>query len=133
MRLPSFHCQCTAKSKRSGRQCRNYACRDRPTCRMHGGTSRRGPDHPNFKGKGKSFDFLNLLQRESVSVRFFLFPKPLADMPLQELRADALEMRLLAQEKWTADEWARLLRTVRTLITKELAEITAHGKNATTG
>ena len=41
--------QCTAKSKRSGKRCRNYACQDRETCRMHGGTSRRGKEHPNYK------------------------------------------------------------------------------------
>jgi len=28
--------QCTARSKRSGERCRNYACQDRETCRMHG-------------------------------------------------------------------------------------------------
>jgi len=34
--------QCTATSKRSKQQCRNWAIRKRTTCRMHGGLS-RGP------------------------------------------------------------------------------------------
>lgn len=31
--------QCTAKSKRSGQQCRNYAVTGKDKCRMHGGTT----------------------------------------------------------------------------------------------
>lgn len=34
--------QCTAKSKRSGVQCKNAAMRNRHVCRMHGGKSHRG-------------------------------------------------------------------------------------------
>ena len=34
--------QCTAKSKRSRQQCRNWAIRHRTTCRMHGGRA-KGP------------------------------------------------------------------------------------------
>lgn len=34
--------QCTAKSKRSGKQCLKWAVRGRITCHMHGGTS-KGP------------------------------------------------------------------------------------------
>src|SRR5262249_30378982 len=41
--------QCAAKSKRSGERCRNYACRGRDTCRMHGGKSKRRKDHWNFR------------------------------------------------------------------------------------
>jgi hypothetical protein len=50
MRSQGFHPrQCTAKSKRSGERCKNYACRGRGTCRMHGGKSPRGIGHPNTK------------------------------------------------------------------------------------
>jgi hypothetical protein len=38
--------QCTAKSKRSREQCRNWAIRGRTTCRMHGGKS-KGPRTKN--------------------------------------------------------------------------------------
>jgi len=41
--------QCTAHSKRSGRRCRNYAVDGRTTCRMHGGTSKRGKQHWNYR------------------------------------------------------------------------------------
>lgn len=41
--------QCSAKSKRSGQQCRNHAVKGRKTCRMHGGTSKVGPLAPAFK------------------------------------------------------------------------------------
>lgn len=34
--------QCTAKSKRSGKQCLKWAMRGKTTCHMHGGCS-RGP------------------------------------------------------------------------------------------
>lgn len=34
--------QCTAKSKRSAKQCLKWAVRGRTTCQMHGGTS-KGP------------------------------------------------------------------------------------------
>jgi hypothetical protein len=50
--------QCTAKSRRSGERCRNFACRNRPTCRMHGGRSRRGAEHPNYKNGAHSAIFL---------------------------------------------------------------------------
>ncbi len=42
--------QCTATSKRSKEQCKNWAIRRRGTCRMHGGTAKgprtkRGREH----------------------------------------------------------------------------------------
>lgn len=40
---------CKAKSKRSGKQCRNQPIVGRETCRMHGGTSRIGPLNENYK------------------------------------------------------------------------------------
>jgi hypothetical protein len=49
MRPPQFAGQCSAKSKRSQQQCRNFACRGRHVCRMHGGTSLRSVAHPGFK------------------------------------------------------------------------------------
>lgn len=40
--------QCTAKSKRSGEQCRRAASTGRSTCRMHGGTQPVGLASPNW-------------------------------------------------------------------------------------
>ena len=41
--------QCTAKSKRSGRQCRKSAMKGRTVCLAHGGRTPRGVASPNFK------------------------------------------------------------------------------------
>ena len=41
--------QCTAKTKRTGEQCKSYAVKGRKTCRMHGGTKKEGPASPSFK------------------------------------------------------------------------------------
>jgi len=41
--------QCTAKSKRSGQQCRRHASLGRHVCRMHGAASLRGTEHPNWR------------------------------------------------------------------------------------
>lgn len=41
--------QCTAKSKRSGRQCRKPAMKGRTVCLAHGGRTPRGVASPNFK------------------------------------------------------------------------------------
>ena len=44
--------RCSAKSKRSGRRCRNPSAYGQPVCRMHGArkpeTIKRGTDHPLF-------------------------------------------------------------------------------------
>jgi hypothetical protein len=39
--------QCTAKSKRSGQQCKRSATRGRNVCNLHGGKSPRGIAHPS--------------------------------------------------------------------------------------
>ena len=40
---------CKAKSKRTGQRCRARAVRGMQVCYHHGGKSRRGLSHPNFK------------------------------------------------------------------------------------
>ena len=54
--------QCTAKSKRSQKQCKNNAIKGRTTCRMHGGTALRGIDSPNWQGKGEGIFLPQSLQ-----------------------------------------------------------------------
>lgn len=44
-----LHKQCKAKSKRSGKQCKNPAMIGKEVCRMHGGKSPSGPDAGNYK------------------------------------------------------------------------------------
>lgn len=47
---PSQQVKCGAKSRtRGGAPCRAWAVRGRTRCRMHGGKSLRGADHPNWK------------------------------------------------------------------------------------
>lgn len=46
--------QCTAKAKSTGKRCSNPAVRGRTVCRLHGGKSLRGAEHPNYQGKGFS-------------------------------------------------------------------------------
>lgn len=41
--------QCTAKSKQSGEQCKRHAVPGKQVCVIHGGKSRSGTAHPNFK------------------------------------------------------------------------------------
>ncbi len=41
--------QCTARSKRSGQQCRKHAMRGRDVCLAHGGKTPRGAASPHFK------------------------------------------------------------------------------------
>lgn len=41
--------QCTATSKRSGKQCRKHAMRGRTVCLAHGGRTPRGAASPHFK------------------------------------------------------------------------------------
>src|SRR5262249_26023646 len=77
--------QCAAKSKRSGERCRNYACRGRDTCRMHGGKSKRGKDHWNFrnglhnKDVREAGEMIGWLLRRPVGVRVVLHPESLEE------------------------------------------------------
>jgi len=41
--------QCTAKSKRSGERCKNHAMKGKTVCHIHGGKSKSGIEHPNYK------------------------------------------------------------------------------------
>jgi hypothetical protein len=83
MRPDTFDSQCTAKSKRSGQRCRNYACRGRSTCRMHGGRCKRGEDHPNYahgrysKEMKEASELFDRLWNRPLEVRFVIFPESL--------------------------------------------------------
>ena len=61
--------RCKAKSKRSGERCKRHASIGRDVCRMHGGASPRGVDHPSWRGKGYSKDLpTQLRDRFAASV-----------------------------------------------------------------
>lgn len=72
--------QCTAKSKRSGERCKNYASVGKTVCHIHGGKSLSGPASPQFR-TGRYSKFL---------------PARLADR-YQEARTDA-ELLSLREE-----------------------------------
>lgn len=49
-------CQCTAKSKRSGKRCLKWAIRGRNTCHMHGGKG-KGPLTKEGKERARNAAF----------------------------------------------------------------------------
>jgi hypothetical protein len=58
---------CRAKSKRSGKPCRNPAVKYSQRCRMHGAHSLKGMFHPNYKHGFYSTHWLEVLK-----VNYFL-------------------------------------------------------------
>lgn len=60
---------CQATSKRSGQPCRNPAVAGRTTCRMHGGTVRRGAASPNARPGGRYSRILPEVARELMEKR----------------------------------------------------------------
>jgi hypothetical protein len=76
--------QCTGRSKQSGRQCRNYACVGRRTCRMHGGTSKRGSEHCNYrnglhsKDLKDAFDTLHRALQVPIRTVIAVYPDSIA-------------------------------------------------------
>jgi hypothetical protein len=90
---------------------------------MHGGRSKRGADHPNFRHGQRAkepipFDWLK--EPRLCSFTIFLFPKRIGEMPAGEIQGGALQGYIVKPSGVTVDEWASLLRTVRGKITKEL-------------
>lgn len=55
---PAQDRRCTARSKRSGQQCRNWALRGKSKCRFHGGKS-RGPTTEAGKEASRSARWVN--------------------------------------------------------------------------
>lgn len=104
--------QCTAQSKRSGEQCRRRAMRGRSVCLMHGGRSRAGIAHPNFRTGKYSRDILaSNLEAD--------YRRSLEDPRLMELRDDIaiLEarerelLRRLAEDSDSAESSTRWNQT----------------------
>jgi hypothetical protein len=129
MRAQGFHPrQCTAHSKRTGERCRNYALKDRSVCKFHGGRSRRGVDHPNFRHglRVKNTPGLALarLLNRPIVVRVMVFPRPLYEIA-SEIRVPHRTLETLASpsESLTHDQWVRALRTARRYMAEELREL----------
>jgi len=136
VRPAEFNFQCKAKCKRSGVRCKNYRCRGRETCRMHGGTSRRGAEHHNFKhGKHSKVlaevrrKFVRWLQRP-IEFNVLLFPKALEEITAQDFRRSrqrGLGLRGMAVglDQLTDSDRMRVIRAARRILAEELAELRA--------
>jgi hypothetical protein len=134
MRPPEFQRQCSARSKRSGCRCRNYACRDQAVCRMHGAGSRRGADHPNFRtGKfskvaRQAWEKLGRLFQRPVQVSVLLFPWTLDELAHRAARAP-LQSLIVPPETLTIGERLRVLRAARRELQQELDELRAEAES----
>ena len=131
MRPPEFKFQCSATSKRSSCRCKNYACRGRSTCRMHGGTSKRGSNHPNFRhGRcvKESLRGLEWLKPRPIRVEVLLFPQPLEEI-VKRLHREQLRGLIVPPDCMRVGDWMRALRTARRMLAKELAELRAEIEN----
>ena len=133
MRPPVFASQCTARSKRSGCRCKNYACRGRQTCRMHGGVSKRGCNHPNFR-HGRFTKELRqlhwLFKPRPVVVKVLLFPQTMEEVVKKVGRRQRLRGLIAPPGQVTMGEWMRALRAARRLLAHELAELRAEAADS---
>lgn len=85
--------QCRAKSKRSGKRCKNRAVIGRNVCRMHGGKTPRGKNSPHFKTGANSKDLPTRLQaqydrlKDHPDLQNFIDDIALAQLRVSELLA----------------------------------------------
>lgn len=106
--------QCTARSKRSGEQCRKHAMRGRNVCLAHGGKTPRGAASPHFK-TGR---YSRSLPGHLVAA----YEKALNDPKLLSLRdelalTDAMISELLRQLDDDSDaKYRRVFRQIMPLI-----------------
>jgi hypothetical protein len=98
---------------------------------MHGGKSKRGKDHWNYRTglyskdvKEASEMMARVLQR-SVEVRVVLYPETLEEIAAKVGRGQRLHGLIVKPEHTTIDEWMRALRAARRLLAQELAELRA--------
>src|SRR5260370_24684689 len=103
---------------------------------MHGGTSRRGAKHPNYKQGKYAKDKPNfswLIEPPAYPVRVYLFPwseLDFGDAAAEYIRKGGrLAAWILWPENTTPDVWARILRRMRREITRKLNEL----QNASAG
>ncbi len=130
--------QCTAKSKRSGGRCRNYACQDRETCRMHGGTSKRGREHWNYqtglhsKDLRKASKIIGKMLHRPVEVRIAVYPETFEEWAEKKLEGLKKGRRYFAAVNYLdgkrgipLHEQERILKTVRREISTRLRQVKA--------
>ena len=137
MRQQGFERQCSARSKRNKQRCKNFACLDRAVCRMHGGKSRRGLNHPNFRHgrRIKNPPWNNwLLEEPSLVLRIFVFPSKaetaLEDANKHILKGGHLDTWLIRPGDISDEAYGKILRRLRREITHCLNELKAASDTA---
>lgn len=113
--------QCKAKSKRSGQQCRRRAMLGQKVCMMHGGKSRKGLSHPNFKdGTHGNPRYLGILRehKPEQAERYNELAKDATRHSLEpeittlDLRAEEIYRQIITGEYRSCTELLKLARAV---------------------
>lgn len=104
--------KCGGKTRGTGQPCRKWAMIGRTRCRLHGGKTLRGPDHPNWKG-----GFYSVAFPEDVAK---LARQAAADPELRDLRSliGVLDLDILNTVKQTQGgrlSWAHALTALDAL------------------
>jgi hypothetical protein len=94
---------------------------------MHGGKSKSGSSHPNFR-HGRFTKCLRglgyLLKPRPVNVEVLLFPLSLEEIA-KRLGRERLRAMIVQPGQVTVAEWMRALRAARRVLAQELAELRA--------
>jgi hypothetical protein len=100
---------------------------------MHGGTSKRGADHPNFRHgrytKGLSELFQSLLKPRPTRVDVLLFPESMEELAMKIGGKRRLRGFVVPPDQLTVADRLRTLRAARRLLAQELAELRARAAN----
>ncbi len=85
--------QCTARSKRTGQQCRDHAVIGRTVCWKHGGATLMGPAHPGWK-TGR---YSKLMAGSAIGEAY---ERARSDRQLMSLRDNIAACEVQAEELW---------------------------------
>jgi hypothetical protein len=98
---------------------------------MHGGKSKRGSEHWNYRTGRHSKDvreagaMIGRFLERPVEVRVQLFPRPLDEIAAKVGRSQRLDGLVISSEQMTVGERMRALRAARRLLAQELADLRA--------
>lgn len=100
--------RCTATAKTTGERCKRAPASGREVCRMHGGASLRGSEHPAHRGRGYSKDLpTRLADRLEEALKDPELVHLYAELALTDARVGEVITRLTSNESDLA--WNRLL------------------------
>jgi hypothetical protein len=98
---------------------------------MHGGKSKRGSEHWNYRNGLQSKDvkevgaMMGRFFNRPVEVRVVLYPETLEEIAANIGRKQRLSGLIVKPEQVTIDEWVGALRAARRLLAQELTELRA--------